>query len=136
VIARSWWRRGWRFSSVRSPKPGQPKAFSLPAESKKDRSAVFRIHTGPKPQTGKAYVFFGMESQEKVDGEVFDVRVNGELCQFVPNMTPGAIHPIVKQVFGYEINLTDMNDGYNVVEIFPKDANVYSLVRAEIKIIP
>ncbi len=115
---------------------GQPRATALPAECKKDQPAIFRIHIGLIPVTGEAYVYFGLGTDEKIDGEIFDVRVNGEPCRYIPNKTPGTTHPIVKQILGYQIDPADLNHGYNVVEIIPKTESTYTVVWVEIKILP
>jgi len=121
---------------VETQAPGEPVIQRLPLECRKDRTATLRIHIGPKPTSGKAYVFFGIGAEERSEGEQFEVRVNGALCTFVPGLVPGPVHPIAKQVLGVGSPLGGMNRGFYVVEVMSKVHKTHSLVWAEIKIVP
>ena len=96
--------------------PGEPQSRLLPALVGKQGWGAFRIHTGPKPESGNATLILDIENEVKIDKETLEVRVNGEPCEFKGKMAvtkPISIHPM----YGYSIPLSAMKRGYNVIEL-------------------
>ncbi|MCF7853327.1 MAG: hypothetical protein K9N51_00905 [Candidatus Pacebacteria bacterium] len=95
---------------------GEPRAAALPAEVTKGGWQAFRLHIGPKPERGAAWVVLAFDPAGDVEGAAVAVRLNGELC--------GAAEPVELDkprpeapAWRYRIPLDALHAGYNVVEL-------------------
>ncbi|HWQ53412.1 MAG TPA: hypothetical protein VN442_06990 [Bryobacteraceae bacterium] len=99
--------------------PGEPRAAALPAQCEPERWVAFRIHSGPRPETGGAQARIGIEGAGEAELKEWDVRVNGTPCPFagvVNGLNPGPPAGMV----AYQVPLAAINRGYNLVEIRPR----------------
>ena len=113
--------------------PGDPMPLALPTECRKGKTAAFRIHIGPKPKDRSARVFIGLGEAGNRDGRALEVRVNGELCS-ASDAPSGSVPKIVKETAGFDIDVSALNDAYNVVEVTGKSDQPHQIVWAEIRI--
>jgi hypothetical protein len=122
---------------------GVPVACMLPASLKGTCPAAFRIHTGPKPTTGRAVIRVGLADRLGVDAAKFKARINGVFCELVdadklPSGYLSAQEEFkIKRELHFAIAPKDMNRGYNVVEVMlaaPGDEQ--EIVWVEIRVEP
>ncbi len=115
--------------------PGQPIPRALPAKCNKDRLAEFRIHIGPKPESGTSQVIFGLGKNGNLDTEKLSVWINGNECS--PAQAPEIpMHPIVYKSAAFAIPNDALNDSYNVIEALGDNDEAYEILWAEIRIEP
>jgi len=100
--------------------PGEARSIALPATG---RMPAFRVHTGPKPESGKVTVALGIED-EAVTNDTMQVRVNGDLCEFAGKIDlPKPAPPF--PVYSYSAPLSAMKRGYNLIEVMAtKDVTI------------
>ena len=95
--------------------PGEPRATILPALSRRNEWKEFRVHIGPKPDSGKIIAVFGLLGGSAIEEKTMKVRINGEPCDFV-----GSIHlsnPTPDfPVYGFDVPLSAVKRGYNLIE--------------------
>lgn len=96
--------------------PGEPHAYALPATCRKNSTAAFRIHIGPKP-AGPARVVVGLGENGNLDTAALVVRVNTTLYPSSNAPLTVPIHSIAQKSAGFEIPPGTLHDGYNLVEI-------------------
>jgi hypothetical protein len=99
--------------------PGQPRGIALPATVSKDELKEFRIHIGPKPESGKIMVALGLQADAKITKKALEVRVNGDLCGLIGPVklpVPGPRIP----AYGFEVPLSTVKRGNNLIEILPQ----------------
>ena len=95
---------------------GEPRAIPLPAVIPAGRWQAFRLHTGPKPESGSARVALGIERHTPSGDGALEVRVNGEGCVDaglveLPKPCPG------RPAHTVDLPLRALNRGYNVIEV-------------------
>jgi hypothetical protein len=103
---------------------GEPQAISLPAVCGKNRWQAFRVHTGPKPDSGQVIAALGIMEGGSVEAQDMEVRVNGALCDFtglIQLPKPAPDFP----VYGFRVPSDAMQRGYNLIE---------TMTRKEVKI--
>lgn len=96
--------------------PGEPRAIPLPARCAANGWTAFRIHTGPKPQSGEVIAGLGIVDDAGIDERTLQVRVNGTPCRFIGPCDLPQPKPEFK-VYGFEVPLAAMNRGYNLIEV-------------------
>jgi hypothetical protein len=101
--------------------PGEPRAIPLPVACAPGRWNAFRLPTGPKTATGKAQARLGIEGASEPEVGEWEVRVNGERCVFTGAANPGRTGPTAP-VFGFDVPLSTMQRGYNLIEVAAKKA--------------
>lgn len=95
--------------------PGEPQAHPLPAAIGSGGLGEFRLQTGPRPAAGKVTLLLGVENKVAVDSGTLEVRVNGEVCEYVGRATlpkPDVPFP----VHAYAVPLSSVQRGRNLVE--------------------
>ena len=73
------------------------------------------MQTGPRPAAGKVTLLLGVENKVAVDSGTLEVRVNGEVCEYVGRATlpkPDVPFP----VHAYAVPLSSVQRGRNLVE--------------------
>ncbi len=113
--------------------PGEPRAIALPATVNKGELKEFRIHIGPKPVSGKVMVALGIQAETKITKKTLEVRVNGDRCGLIGPVKLPVPAPRIG-AYGFEVPLSTVKQGNNLIEIVPQTAVTVGWV--EIKIIP
>jgi hypothetical protein len=99
--------------------PGEPRASALPVSCEPGRWYAFRLATGPQPAGGQAYVHLGLEGLDAEKIQLWEVRLNGELCPYQGPAQVGAPKPDVP-LSRFGIPLPSLHRGYNLVELQAK----------------
>ena len=110
--------------------PGGMLPRPLPAALVAGAPLRFRIHTGPKPSGGRAFVRVGLSkgpcgNAYDVEGAKLAVRLNGAKCMGLDDLKGIKSHPVYKQpLFGdsdrvaqFEVPGGGMKRGYNEIEV-------------------
>ncbi len=104
--------------------PGEARAQLLPAATAPDRWQAFRVHIGPKPQSGRVEARIGFEGLTEVQLRTWELRVNGVPCPLrgaVSGLKPGP----PSSLFAFDVPLGALNRGYNLIELHPRhNANI------------
>jgi hypothetical protein len=99
--------------------PGEPRASALPVAMNKDQWQAFRVHIGPKPESGSATVAFAfnVEGPAVLRGNrISEVRVNGTPCEYAGTLEYDKPRPNAP-LFGARVPLAALHRGYNVIEL-------------------
>jgi len=96
----------------------EPEPSVLPAAIGGGKLKMFRLHIGPKPDSGKVILALGVERDISIDGQSAEIWVNGELCEFVGLLDLTPPRPACP-VYGFEVPLSAMKRGYNLIEVLP-----------------
>ncbi|PKO20768.1 MAG: hypothetical protein CVU38_18320 [Chloroflexi bacterium HGW-Chloroflexi-1] len=99
--------------------PGEPEAASLPTRCEKGKTAEFRLHIGPKPQSGKSTVLIGTK-EGKSD---IEVHVNSSLCPRVEAHPDDGARSPAEILHECDVPLKELNPGYNVIEATSRTAD-------------
>ena len=97
--------------------PGEPHLQQLPVNCVPKEWNAFRVPTGPKPASGAAVARLGIPGG--VDAKGWEVRANGDLCQFSGMVKPEYCRPD-DPMFEFRIPASAMNRGYNLIEVLPQ----------------
>lgn len=101
----------------------------LPATVETQKPLPFRIHTGPRPATGKCTIRAGLDKSADLATAKLDVRLNGSPCIALPDLAvPAQTDPrpeqprshvceVAPRILQFEAPLTAFNDGYNQVDL-------------------
>jgi hypothetical protein len=116
--------------------PGEPEALALPAKCVSKGPARFRIHIGPKPQSGTSQVYVGLGEGGNPDTGPLEVYVNEVKCSPSKQPLPNPIHSVVQKAKGFEIPAGTLHDGYNYVEISSSSGQPHEVFWVEITIRP
>ena len=100
--------------------PGEPEATSLPKRCEKGKTAEFRLHIGPKPQSGKSTVLIGTREGESD----IQVHVNSSLCPGVESHPDDGTRSPAETLYECDVALEELNPGYNVIEVTSRTADV------------
>lgn len=111
---------------------GESEPSVLPAACTKGRLQMFRLHTGPKPDSGEVTLALGVEGETAIDEKSMEVRVNGELCDFAGPVDLAPPRPTCP-ICGYAVPLSAMKRGYNLVEIMPANQLTFGWVEFQIR---
>ncbi len=113
---------------------GEPRAIALPATPNQyEATKEFRVHIGPKPESGKVMLALGIQKEARITKKTLEVRVNGDLCGLIGPVklpVPGPRIP----VYGFEVPLSTVKRGNNLIEIMPRTKITVGWV--EMKITP
>jgi hypothetical protein len=99
--------------------PGEPRAIALPATPNKGELKEFRIHIGPKPKSGKVMLALGIQKDARITKKSLEVRVNGDLCGLIGPVKLPVPAPRIP-VYGFEVPLSTVKRGNNLIEIVPQ----------------
>jgi hypothetical protein len=95
---------------------GEPQAAALPAQVQAGGWQAFRLHTGPRPENGDAWVTLAFDPESGAGGTAARVRLNGEAC--------GEAEPAVlskpcpaEPAWRYHVPPGALRDGYNIIEV-------------------
>ncbi len=113
--------------------PGEPRAIALPATVGKNERKEFRIHIGPKPESGGVMVALGLKADIKITKKNMEVRVNGDICGLIGPAKLPVPAPRVP-AYGFEVPLSTLKRGNNLIEIVPQTKITVGWV--EMKITP
>ena len=100
---------------------GEPLVAALPAAIGAGEWHAFRLHIGPRPSAGEAYVALAFEPASGVTGDATEVRVNSESCGGAESATLKKPCP-EELAWRYRVPLAALRDGYNVIELQAKAA--------------
>ena len=98
--------------------PGEPVAKLLPSTSGPGDWRAFRVHTGPKPTCGVVKAIIGLESGAPLESGAVRLHVNCELCRFEGLAELASAVPECP-LYAFDVPLSAMNDGYNLIELTP-----------------
>lgn len=101
--------------------PGEARAIPLPQQCTAGSWHSFRLATGPVPTARKASARLGIEGMSEAEVAASELRVNGELCKLTGSIELPRPKPEAP-VFRFEIPLSLLRRGYNVVEFHPRSA--------------
>jgi hypothetical protein len=130
----------------------------LPSDIPDKGPAVFRIYTGPVPATGQAVIRVGLKDKPGVELAVITAQLNSEECtplpdganfptgsqgEAIPNILTAQLESKVPSLFSetkrmirFEIPLSALQRGYNLVQLYKKDGLPQQVVWMEIRIDP
>ena len=101
----------------------------LPAEITLRKSLTLKIHTGPKPATGRCVIRVGLDKSADLTSARLAVRLNGSACRAMKDLpTPAKPNPqkgqprmnvceVAPRVMQFEPPLDAVVRGYNAVEL-------------------
>ena len=116
--------------------PGFPSGVQLPANARDGRD--FRVHVGPKPESGKVWAIAGLAQRDGVAGASFEASLNGRVLGAAENVTnlQGFGGGTVRAV-RFPCPLDAVKDGYNTLYVRQVDGSVaQQLVWIEIRMEP
>ena len=116
--------------------PGESETCALPCNCSAKKPAHFRIHIGPRPESGTACVCVGLGEDGNQDTAPLEVRVNETRCPSSTQAVLAPIHPVVQVAKGFEIPPGTLHDGYNYVEVSSPSKQAHQLFWIEIMIRP
>jgi len=138
--------------TFRHPVPaGIRKLTQLPADISKNRTATFRVYTGPKPSTGCVVIRAGLKNQCNVFQARLGARLNSAKCRPIKDLNrPGqfvshkgsdsdvvwSVADVAPRVAQFEVPLVVIRRGYNTIELFVQQGSEQSIVWMEIYINP
>jgi hypothetical protein len=100
---------------------GEPQAATLPVTIGNGGCHAFRVHIGPRPTSGNAWVILAFDSTNDINGDSVELRVNGELSDTAETVKIDKPCPS-GLTWKYSIPITALRDGYNVIELHAKIA--------------
>ena len=115
---------------------GDPPGFVLPAETKENQPARFRIHIGAKPAAGTAQIVLGLGDEGLLDAAALTVKVNDEACAASAVPAPKPIHPMARQIAVFDIPWDAFCGQYNLIEVMGMREKPHQIVWVEIRIAP
>ncbi len=130
--------------------PNMPNPKQLPAELAPDRTAVFRIYTGPAPNDGRVIVRVGLDSRPAVFETTAAARLNGAECTPIADLAgppAGQSSPhdrlrvfhvahVAERMLQFEAPLQAMQRGYNRVDLSLQKGSPQRIIWLEIYIVP
>jgi hypothetical protein len=100
---------------------GELPAVTLPTAIGAGGWHAFRLHIGPSPIVGEAWVVLAIDPASDTSGEALSVRVNGELCG--PAEAAILSKPCPEEpAWRYRVPVAALRDGYNVIELHAREA--------------
>ena len=101
----------------------------LPAEITPQKSLTLKIHTGPKPATGRCVIRVGLDKSDDLKSAQLAVRLNGSACRALEDL-PAPVKPeprkglprmnvceVAPRLAQFEAPLDAVVRGYNAVEL-------------------
>ena len=131
------------------PGVGNPKP--LPAEIGSDKSVRFRIHTGPKPTSGKVVLRIGLADHPDVWNARIGARLNRVECRAADDLNkPGeyvahngkgshvvwSVAQVAPRVAQFDVPLAVMERGENRLELYVKEASQQRITWCEVYVVP
>jgi len=116
--------------------PGFPNGVQLPVEARDGRG--FRIHVGPKPESGKAWAIAGLAERDGVAEASFEASLNGRVLGAAEDVADlrGFGGGTVRAV-RFPCPLDAVKDGYNRLDIRQIDGSAaQQIVWVEIRLEP
>ena len=96
--------------------PGEARAIPLPAVCGPHNWLAFRVNIGPRPDTGAVSLLLGVEGDTPNEADTLQVRVNSDLCRYL-GLTATASPAPACRLYAYDVPLTALNGGYNLIEV-------------------
>ena len=112
--------------------PGVAARRLLPIDTEPIYPRLFRVHTGPRPASGRAWVVLGSDAQP---GDL-NVRINHVTCAAGGESSHSASIPDASWVGRFEIPRDALCDGYQVVAVSQTGDRSTHLIWLEIEIDP
>ena len=100
---------------------GEPQATALPAALETGGWHAFRVHIGPRPAAGAAFVVMAFAPPNGATEAACVVRVNGEPCGGAESAALAKPCP-AEPAWRCRVPLAALRDGYNAVEIQARTA--------------
>ena len=96
--------------------PGEPQPTLLPADCAAGDNAAFRVHTGPRPESGRAMVVLGLHEECAACELSLTVRLNGAQCSAagpieLPRPCPSF------PTYAFDVPISAVLRGHNLVEV-------------------
>ncbi len=116
----------------------------LPAAISADRLAKMRIHSGPRPESGRYVVRVGLGESADLAAARLSARLNGEPCRPIADIPRPAEPPSLKQnlrfrlgdlaprMLQFEAPLKAVRRGYNSLDLFVETGGPQTVVWMEI----
>jgi hypothetical protein len=102
--------------------PGEAITARLPARVGAGSWESFRLHIGPPPSSGPAYVVLGVLDGAPDAASSFEVRINGTLCHAKGSVSLPEPKPDCP-THQFQIPLTALHRGFNLIDVMsPRDA--------------
>lgn len=120
----------------------------LPAALELNKPVAFKLHTGPKPVSGRYVIRVGLEKSDDLSAVKLDVKINGSACRAVADMPlPAKPDPRLEQprmntcevaprIMQFEAPLTAVVRGYNTVDLTVVQGNAQTAIWLEVLIEP
>ncbi len=116
--------------------PGVPVPCILPQDLKGKGPAQIRLYTGPRPQQGKAVIRIGLSDKPGVRQAKLTARLNSEPCQTMSDGDKPQTFSQTVRMAQFDVPLSAMKRGYNLIEVFRQEGEPQQIVWAEIRIDP
>jgi hypothetical protein len=127
--------------------PGSNYRQILPAEIGPQKTLGIRIHTGPKPTTGRCVIRVGLDKSEDLATVKLAARFNGSVCRAIedlpasakpsrPGVPRGNVSEVAPRLAQFEIPLDTVVRGYNSVELAVEHGGPQTVIWLEIVIDP
>lgn len=113
--------------------PGEPQAIALPAPCQKQEWKAFRIHIGPKPNSGTVTVILGFGHNPPIEKKILELRVNEKLCSFIGPVKLAKPVPTFP-LYGFSVPLSTVKPGYNLIELVARKKITVTWVEFEINV--
>ena len=121
---------------------------ALPVTIVLQKPVTFKIHTGPKPDTGRCVVHVGLDKSDDIASARLAVRFNGSDCRVLKDLpVPAKPEPrlelprmnvceVAPRVMQFEVPVTAVRRGYNTVELSAVQEGPQTIIWFEVCIEP
>lgn len=131
--------------------PGAPNPRPLPADLKPSQPATFRVHTGPKPESGRVVLRVGLAERPGLWQAKLAATLNGVDCKPIENLNkPGEFHPrkeygapvvwsvgeVAPRVAQLDAPLAALRRGHNTIELSLASGGAQQVVWLEVYLLP
>jgi hypothetical protein len=121
---------------------------ALPAEISSHKSLKLKLHTGPKPSTGRCLIRVGLDQADDLTAARLAARWNGTACRAIDDLPVPAkpelrlelprmnVCEVAPRLAQFEAPLEAFARGYNVVELAVESGGPQTVIWLEILIDP
>ncbi|MBC8868150.1 MAG: hypothetical protein H8E44_01965 [Planctomycetes bacterium] len=120
----------------------------LPAEITPQKSLTLKIHTGPKPATGRCVIRVGLDESDDLKSAQLAVRLNGAACRALEDLPAPAkpdprkglprmnVCEVAPRLAQFEAPLDAVVRGYNAVELTVEHGGPQTVIWLEVLMDP
>jgi len=130
--------------------PHMPNPRQLPAQLAPDRTATFRIYTGPRPTSGRVILRAGLDNLPGVSEAGLSAGLNGVACTPIEDLAlPAAREPtphdrlrvfhvadVARRMLQFEVPLGAVQRGQNTVQVSLRKGSRQKIIWLEVYIVP